>query len=121
MAKSEKRILLTRDLELYQKTKTQAIEAVFVEGTDEITKLVDLANRYGFTLEIDLSVSRCPKCNGLIKIISKDNIIHQLHESTALYYQKFWKCPECNQIYWQGAHWKKIKKTLEEANSRLKP
>jgi uncharacterized protein with PIN domain len=121
MAKSEKRILLTRDLELYQKARTQAVEAAFVEGTDEIGKLADMASLFGFRLEIDLSVSRCPKCNGLINPVSKDDIIHQLPESTAAYYDEFWKCPDCSQIYWRGAHWKKITKTLEEANSKLKP
>lgn len=121
MAKSEKRVLLTCDLELYQKAKNKAIAAVFVEGSDETAKLADLAKLYGFNLEIDLRISRCPKCNGLIKVVSKEDVINQLPDLTALYYHKFWKCPECNQIYWQGAHWKKIKKTLKEATSILKP
>ena len=121
MAKSEKRILLTRDLALYQRAKNQAIEATFVEETDEIGKLVNMANRFGFKLEIDLSISRCPKCNGQINTVSKEDIIQQLPKSTALYYDEFWRCSGCSQIYWQGAHWKKITKTLKEANHKLKP
>jgi uncharacterized protein with PIN domain len=121
LAKSEQRVLLTRDLALFQKARTQSVEATFVEETDEIGKLANLASRFAFKLEIDLSISRCPKCNGLINTVSKEDIIQQLPKSTAAYYDKFWKCTECSQIYWQGAHWKKITKTLEEANSMIKP
>ena len=118
-AKSEKRILLTRDHKLYQQAVTRGMEAVFVEATDEAGKLADLARRFGFKLEIDFSVSRCPKCNARIKAISKEAVADQIPESTSIYYDDFWKCPVCDQVYWQGAHWKRIEKTLEEAKSKL--
>jgi uncharacterized protein with PIN domain len=107
MTKSEKRVLLTRDRKLYQ------------QATDEAEKLADLAKRFNFKLEIDLSVSRCPKCNTRIKAVSKEMVVDQIPESTSIYYNNFWKCPGCNQVYWQGAHWKRIDKTLEEAKSKL--
>jgi uncharacterized protein with PIN domain len=119
MAKTDKRVLLTRDLELYQRAKTQAVEAVFVEAADEAGKLADLASRFGFKLEIDLSISRCPKCNEMIRAVSKEDVVHQIPELTSTYYDEFWKCLGCGQVYWRGAHWKKIEKTLEEANSKL--
>ena len=119
-AKSEKRILLTRDLELYQQALSQGLEAVLVDAKDESTKLADLANQFGFKLEIDLNVSRCPKCNTMLISVSKEVVIDQVPKSTFTYYNNFWKCLECGQVYWQGAHWKRIEKTLEEANSKLK-
>ena len=66
MAKSEKRILLTRDLELYQQAVSQGLKAFFVEVSDEAEKLAALAKRFKFKLRIDLSASRCPKCNGVV-------------------------------------------------------
>jgi len=119
MAKTEKRILLTRDLKLYQQAVTRGVEAILVEATDEAEKLADLANRFNFKLEIDLSVSRCPKCNTTIKAVSKETVITQIPEATSTYYNDFWKCPECGQVYWQGAHWKRIEKTLKEAKDKL--
>ena len=119
LAKSEKRILLTRDLKLYQQAVTQGVEAILVEATDEAEKLADLANRFNFKLEIDLSTSRCPKCNTTIKAVSKEMVIHQIPEATSTYYNDFWKCPGCGQLYWQGAHWKMIEKTLKEAKDKL--
>jgi len=119
MAKSEKRVLLTRDLKLYQQAVTRGTEAVLVEATDEAEKLADLARRFGFKLEIDLSVSRCPKCNEMIKAVSKEVVADQIPEATSVYYNEFWKCPGCGKVYWRGAHWKRIEKTLEEAKSKL--
>jgi uncharacterized protein len=119
IAKFENRVLLTRDLELYQRAVTQRVEAVFVDAKDEAEKLADLANRFGFKLEIDMSVSRCPKCNDLIKAVSKEAVVNQIPESTSTYYDEFWRCPMCGQVYWRGAHWKRIEQTLNKANSKL--
>ena len=119
LAKSEKRVLLTRDLKLYQQAVARGLEAVLVEATDEAGKLADLAGRFGFMLEIDLSVSRCPKCNVRIETVSKGVVVDEVPEATAMYYDDFWKCSGCGQVYWRGAHWKRIEKTLEEAKSKL--
>ena len=119
LAQSEKRVLLTRDLELYQRAESQSVEAVFVEVATEAEKLACLASCFGFKLEIDLSVSRCPKCNKLIRAVSKDVVVNQIPELTSTYYDEFWRCPGCGQVYWRGAHWKKIEATLDEANRKL--
>jgi uncharacterized protein with PIN domain len=119
MAKSEKRVLLTRDHMLYHQALTQRIEAVLDESRDRAEKLADLAKRFNIKLEVDLSVSRCPKCNTPIKAVSKESVLDQIPEATSTYYNDFWKCPGCGQIYWQGAHWKRIEKTLEEAKEKL--
>ncbi len=119
LAESEKRVLLTRDHELYQRAVSRGLDAVLVEATDEAGKLADLARRFGFMLEIDLSVSRCPKCNAVIEAVSKEVVVDEIPEATSMYYNDFWRCPVCGQVYWQGAHWKRIEKTLEEAKRKL--
>jgi len=119
MAKSEKRVLLTRDHKLSQQAATRGVEAVLVEAADEAGKLADLARRFGFKLEIDLSISRCPKCNAGIKAVSKDVVADQIPEATSVHYDDFWLCLGCGKVYWRGAHWKRIEKTLEEAKSKL--
>jgi len=118
-AKKEHRILLTRDLELYQQAIGRGAEAFLVESKTEAEKLAKLAKRFGFKLEIDVKVSRCPKCNTRIKPISKTDIIKKIPQTTSAFYNEFWECPGCQQIYWHGAHWKKIEKTLIEAKEKL--
>jgi uncharacterized protein len=118
LAESEQRVLLTADLELYQQTLKRGLDAFFVESTDLAQTLAELANRFGFKLEVDLDISRCPKCNGSLAAVSKDAVIDKLPKATSKNYDEFWRCSKCGQIYWQGAHWKRILKTLEDAKNR---
>ena len=119
-AKAENRILLTRDLKLYQLARKRGVDTTLVKGATEAEKLAILANRFSFKLEIDVTVSRCPKCNTLIRSVPKDEIGDRIPEVTSTYYDEFWECPGCGQIYWRGSHWQRIEKTLREAKQVLK-
>ena len=119
LAKQEKRVLLTRDRELVQRAIALGAKAFLIEIADEATKLAFLAQRFGFKLDIDLRDSRCPKCNALIRVVAKDDVVDEIPEATSQHYSDFWKCEECGKVYWQGAHWKKIQETLKEAKSKL--
>jgi len=119
-AKKEKRTLLTRDLELYRQAIAKGAEAFLTESPNQTANLAKLAERFKFQLEIDVKVSRCPKCNARIKPVSKADIISRIPKTTSSNYSEFWECSGCQQIYWRGAHWKKIEKTLEEAKKTLK-
>ncbi len=120
LAKQEKRVLLTRDHELVQRAVDLGVETVLVEASKEVDKLAFLAGRFGFKLEIDLSVSRCPKCNALIGVVTKEEVADEIPEATSKHYEEFWKCQGCGKVYWQGAHWKRIGETLEEARNKLR-
>ena len=119
IAKAERRVILTRDLKLYQQTMTQGSTAFLVEGSTEAEKLANLAKRFNISLKFDVTVSRCPKCNSRIKSVSKEKVIRKIPEATSSYYDEFWKCSGCGQVYWHGSHWKRIEKTLREAREAL--
>ncbi len=115
IAKKENRVLLTRDLELYKRSIAKGIEAFYVEGMTESERLAELAQRFTIPLVIDLKSSRCPRCNGQLQSVPKEKVVNKVEKNTFLHYDKFWRCPRCGQVYWQGAHWEKILATLEEA------
>jgi len=116
VSKKEKRVLLTRDLELYKQAVAKGIEAFYLEGQTGEEKLAEIAKRFDVKLDIDMVTSRCPKCNTRVKPVSKEKVVGKVEENTLVHYDEFWKCPKCQQIYWQGAHWLGIRKTLEKAN-----
>ncbi|MEM2249681.1 MAG: Mut7-C RNAse domain-containing protein [Candidatus Bathyarchaeia archaeon] len=120
IAKREKRILLTRDLELYQQATAKGVQAFYVDGKTEAERLAQLAKKFGISLDINMAISRCPKCNAQVKPTSKGNVRGKVEETTYAYYNEFWRCPKCGQIYWQGAHWTRIRKTLETAKELAK-
>ena len=119
-AKTESRVLLTRDFALYEQAVAKHIEAYYVEGNTEPERLAEVAARFGIALEIDLEKSRCPKCNTKLAPVPKAEIAEQVERNTLVHYDDFWKCPGCGSVYWQGAHWIKIHATLEEAKQKLK-
>jgi hypothetical protein len=119
MAKKEKRTLLTSDLELFQQANAHHVEAFLVEGVTEAERLACLARQYVFPLEVDVTISRCPKCNTQIREVPKGEVAEKVEKATFTYYNEFWQCPNCGQIYWQGAHWKRIASTLDEAKKIL--
>jgi uncharacterized protein with PIN domain len=114
IAEKDHRILLTRDWELYHHAAAKGIDAFYVKGRTEAEKLAELTARFDFSLTIDLTRSRCPRCNTRIQLTPKEQLAGKVEENTYRYYDEFWKCPKCEQIYWQGAHWKGIQATLEE-------
>jgi uncharacterized protein with PIN domain len=118
IAKNERRTLLTRDLQLYQQAIAKGIEAFYFEPDDEAEELAQLARRFDLALEIDMKTSRCPKCNTPVKPISRENAALKVEENTISHYSDFWQCPRCGQVYWQGAHWTRIRKTLQTAKEK---
>jgi uncharacterized protein with PIN domain len=114
-AKSESRTLLTRDFELYQRAISRGIYAYYVQGNSEAKRLAELAKRFGLPLEVDMENSHCPRCNAKLQAASKEQVQADVEKNTFLHYDKFWKCPNCGHVYWQGAHWKQITQTLTQA------
>ena len=103
-------------------------ESFCVTGMDILSKLPLLYKAYRVVAhfikqqKIDLVILvdfpesdrlRCSLCNNLLKEINKKLILDKLAEGTKNNYDEFWICPNCNQIYWKGAHWLKMKKSLE--------
>jgi uncharacterized protein with PIN domain len=118
-SKRERRILLTRDFELYKQAIAKGIDAFYLEGETGEEKLAEIAKRFNIDLNVDMATSRCPKCNSRVKPIAKDQVADKVGESTFAHYEEFWKCRKCGQIYWQGAHWKGIRRKLEETKEML--
>jgi len=119
IAKKEKKTLLTRDFKLYQYTTTRGVNAFYVEGETEEERLAELSKRFKIELEIHMETSRCPKCNTKVKPMAKEKVDGKVEKNTFQNYNEFWECPKCGKIYWQGAHWTKIKKTLDKAQKTV--
>ena len=119
LSKKENRSILTKDLELYQRAIRRSIDAFYFEDKKEFEYLAELAKRYGLNLETDMDKSHCPVCNFPLKSTPKEQLLRNLEKNTLIYYDKFWRCLNCGQIYWQGAHWKQIINTLNQAQQKL--
>jgi len=120
VAKTENRILLTKDLALSQQAKVKDVKTYYVRGNRESERLAELANLFNITLSIDLEKTRCPKCNTKLMKAPKQEIVNKVEKNTFKHYAQFWICPNCDKVYWEGVHWTKIRGTLKEAEEKSK-
>ena len=119
LAEKEQRVFLTKDLELYKRAISKGLDSYYVESMKEPERIAEVAKRYNLPLVIDMDRSHCPICNSNLAAASKEQLQNELEKNTFTYYSKFWKCPNCGQIYWQGAHWIQINNTLNQARAKL--
>lgn len=104
VAKNDQRILITRDRGLYRRAIKQNIKAYLSDPDEELTAtLANLAKLFGIDLNVDISMTRCTVCNGVLEKIGENK----------------WRCTRCGKEYWKGSHWRSITETLIKAQSLL--
>ncbi len=122
----EKRMLITRDhpfyrraTEYYEKHELDTPMILYVPYQDLDHQLAVFFNYVDFNSEDvvwkgpDNSAfdSRCAKCNGVLKKVSKKAINDKIPNGTLEQYENFWQCQNenCESIFWVGhAHWDDI-------------
>jgi uncharacterized protein with PIN domain len=114
-------ILLTRDEELHNRAVGRKIRSVLVLGSNEETRLGQLASTLGISLEVDMSATRCPECGSELHEITREEAVSTVPAKSLELYDRFWRCTkgECGKTYWAGSHWTQIRRTLEEARKMM--
>ena len=73
----------------------------------------EVVTRYNLAAGIDL-FSRCPRCNGRLMPAEKDAVASRLEPNTLKYFNRFWLCQTCGQVYWRGSHVERILDQLRD-------
>lgn len=110
LANDEKRIILTRDRRLLM--HKNVTHGYFVRNTDPGKQLSEVVKRFQLQNQIK-PFARCCLCNGEIMEAEKTSVIQPLSEKTAKYYDEFYICNTCGQVYWKGSHYEKLVKEME--------
>lgn len=112
LACAEERVLLTRDVRLLM--RSAVTDGAFVRATTPEAQLREVARRYNLRASAR-PFRRCMRCNGLTVPVEKAAIIHQLQPKTRRYYDAFWRCQACGQIYWHGSHVQRMQEVIDRA------
>ena len=111
LAIEKKMVLLTADEALYNKARDY-VKAILLEGTDLVAQIEQINKEVKLGLSSKfLAKTLCAQCNSKLKVVGKDAVRGKVFTSVLRNHRKFWLCQECGKIYWQGSHWKKIRKT----------
>ncbi len=111
VAHDENRVLLTRDVGLLK--RSLVTHGYFVRETKPRKRIIEVMRRYDLADEVQ-PFARCTKCNGLLNAVDKATVADDLPPRTAEYFDAFYQCEACAQVYWPGSHYEKMQALLAE-------
>jgi len=106
-AKSETRILLTRNTKLRDK------ESVFFIESERVVEQIQQVFKAFPKLELN-PMSRCLKCNALLIEREKTSVKLKVPFYVFKVHDRFYSCPNCNKIYWRGTHYEDMKSRINQ-------
>jgi uncharacterized protein len=109
-ANAARRVLLTQDRGLLRRRALWM--GAYVRGARPDEQLRDVLDRFRPPLA---PWTRCPTCNGPLAPVAKAAIAPVLPPGTRRTYQAFSRCRDCGQVYWHGAHSKRLEQVIDSA------
>ena len=124
LALKEHRILLTRDKQLATHARARGAMCILLRSDDLNEQLRELASCLNLNLEP--VARRCSECNAPIRLVREDEVeellINKEYVPKALIHRTdFWVCEGCGRIYWEGSHWRAIRRRLETIKKETSP
>jgi len=110
LAISDKRVILTKDKGLLKNKKVT--HGYYIRSRYPRYQLKEVFLRFDLK-NLIASFTRCMECNGLLRDVTKKEILDRLLPKTRQYYRKFKMCNDCNRIYWNGSHWQNMKRDIK--------
>jgi uncharacterized protein with PIN domain/sulfur carrier protein ThiS len=110
IAEHDGRIVLTRDRELLKRravTHGCYVHALKSEAQlREVVERLDLARgARPFTL--------CLHCNAPLRAVDKASVLDRLPSKVREHYERFSTCDGCGRVYWEGSHWRNMRRLLD--------
>ncbi len=110
LAVAEERVVLTRDRGLLKRKILRY--GYWLRSLEPYEQVAEVLRRFD-AAALAQPLTRCPRCNGLLQPVSKAEVWAQLEPLTRRYYETFYRCQQCGQVYWQGSHFAKIQALLD--------
>jgi uncharacterized protein with PIN domain len=108
---AEKRIVLTRDLQLLKNKRVT--HGYYVRSAKPSIQAGEVIQRFDLSRKIS-PFNRCIECNGRIEKIEKEKIKHLLQQRTRENFNDFYQCTNCMKIYWRGSHYKEMDRWIDK-------
>lgn len=98
----DRRVFITRNTKICDQYP-QPARIVRVVSTDPPEQLREVVN----ALQLDPGqavFSKCIRCNVALAPATKADVEESVHPNVTGRYKDFYKCPECDTVFWKGSH-----------------
>ena len=118
IAKTEKRLLISRDKELIIRGKKGKLQVLEIQTTDLNEQLAQVLTH----IQIDCTqvLTRCTLCNTPLISVEKKAIITHVPPKIFETRDQFWHCSFCNKYYWMGTHYENMIGKINELTNKNK-
>jgi uncharacterized protein with PIN domain len=122
LARSEGRILLTRDREL---ARRRGVRSLLVSSDSLDEQLLQVLAEFTLTPDRPFAslegrpFSRCPVCNEPLRPLDPLAARAKVPPYVAQTQRQFSLCPICQRVYWRGTHWQRMKEHLAQLLSQM--
>ena len=118
IASRENRIILSRDKELCRKALVKGLNALYIEGRDDVERIAFIFKKLNIKKDLDLLETRCPLCNARLSVTSRE-YVKSVPKGVLERHSVFYVCENCGQVYWKGSHWEKLLQMDREVKAKL--
>ena len=111
VAEQQRRIVLTRDRRLLM--RRTVTHGLYLHALRPKAQLHEVIQRLDLRRSAHPFI-RCLRCNALLEAVDKQVVVVQLEPDTARSQQRFWRCTGCGRFYWQGSHYRRMRRLVQE-------
>lgn len=111
IASGERRIVLTRDLELLK--CRDVLRGCFVHALKPEAQLKEVVARYALARHAQ-PFSLCLHCNVRLEAAPESTVAERVPAPIVERYVDFVSCGGCHRIYWRGSHWERMRAMLAD-------
>ncbi len=121
MASSSKRIVLTKDKQLYNNSIKKNLSCILLHSESEVDNFITIMNYLNIKSinPIPNENTRCTLCNETLNPIPKESVTNKVPEKVFVNIDLFFECNNCSKVYWAGNHIKDTNHLIEQINNAL--
>lgn len=112
LASGEHRVLLTRDQALLK--RRVLTHGSYVHATGPAEQFREVVERFQLA-RLAHPFRRCMRCNALLREASDEAVAAQVPSRSRACFHRFLECPGCRRVYWEGSHYARLRRLLDEA------
>lgn len=112
-AQSEGRVLLSCDSGIFRIgiVRDGDVPALFLPpGLGKREQLRMVLHHF----RLPLRPPRCMACNGTLAERTREQASDKVPPRTRTWQERYWQCERCGRVFWQGTHWTRIARVLEQ-------